>query len=165
MRLLRILPLISVTSCLQIGTSADSDAGAGAADAGLTGEAAASPLTGGSGCATDSVSGSMLCTSFDQCPGLAIDHDVYPDCGFRVPSTSIDVECVCGDFLCPVGAVLNCTQAKALLDDQSEMAACVQQSEGRCAPRAAAKQGSMTCDTNCADACAGDINCRKLCGC
>ena len=107
----------------------------------------------------------MLCTSLDQCPGLAVDHDLYPDCGFRAPSTTIDLECVCGDFLCPVGAVLNCAQAKMLLGDQSEVIACVQQSEGRCAPRTAPKPGSTSCDSNCRDACAGDINCRKLCGC
>jgi hypothetical protein len=165
MRALLPLSAICLTSCLQIGTTGDTDAGAGAAgNAALTTDAAVTP-SGGSGCATDSVSGAMLCTAFDQCPGLVIDHDVYPDCGFRVPSTSIDVECVCGDFLCPVGAVLNCGQAKVLLSEQSEVATCVQQNEGRCAPRATPKPGSMTCDTNCADACAGDINCRKLCGC
>jgi hypothetical protein len=167
MRLLRILPVLSLTSCLQVGTSADSDAGAGAAGSpGVTsGDAAASVPSGGSGCATDSVSGAMLCTGFDQCPGLTVDHDVFPDCGFRVPSTSIDLECVCGDFLCPVGAVLSCAQAKTLLGEQSEMSTCVQQNDGRCAPRSAPKPETTGCDKNCADACAGDINCRKLCGC
>ena len=156
-----------MTSCLQIGTSADADAGAGAAGSAAPGvDAESAVLTGGSGCATDSVSGTKLCSGFDQCPGLAVDHDVYPDCGFRVPSTTIDLECVCGDFLCPVGAVLNCAQAKMLLSEQSEVVTCIQQNEGRCAPRSTkSKPTTTSCDSICADACAGDINCRKLCGC
>lgn len=120
---------------------------------------------GGSGCAVNTVSGTILCTSLDQCPGLAIDHDVFPECGFRVPSTSIDVECICGDFLCPVGAALSCAQAQELLMDQSEVVTCVQQNEGRCAPLIMSKVGESSCDKTCAQACAGDINCRGLCGC
>jgi hypothetical protein len=155
--------LLLPASCLQIGSSSDVDAGAGSVSVGDA-QAEATP-TGGSGCAMDLVSGATLCTSFDQCPGLAVDHDLYPDCGFRAPSTTIDLECVCGDFLCPVGAVLNCAQAKMLLADQSEVTTCVQQSEGRCAARSTSNKADASCDSNCAQACAGDINCRKLCGC
>jgi hypothetical protein len=166
MRSLGVVPALFLTSCIQLGTSGDPDAGAGAAGgAAFASDAPAVMLSGGSGCAIDSASGASLCTTFDGCPGVAVDHDVYPDCGFRVPSTTIDLECVCGDFLCPVGAVLNCGQATVLLAEQSEVAACVQQNEGRGAPRSSSKPDSSTCDRNCADSCSGDINCRKLCGC
>src|SRR5258706_8810713 len=146
MRSLGLALILCLSSCIQLGSSADADAGA--ADPSLpAGDAHAEATpTGGSGCASDSLSGTTLCTRLDQCAGLAVDHDVYPDCGFRVPSTTIDLECVCGDFLCPVGAVLNCAQAKVLLADQSEVATCVQQNEGRCAPRTAPKTGSTSCD-------------------
>jgi hypothetical protein len=107
-----------------------------------------------------------LCTSIDQCLGLAVDHDVFPDCGFRVPSTSIVLECVCDDFLCPVGTALNCAQAQTLLADQTQLVTCQQENEGRCAPRTTlTKKGGTSCDTTCAEACAGDFNCRGLCGC
>ena len=81
------------------------------------------------------MSGITLCTSIAACPGLVVDHDLYPDCGFRVPTNSIDLECVCDDFLCPVGAALTCAQAKSLLQAHSALAVCVSQNEGRCAAR------------------------------
>jgi len=164
MRFLALLPTLCLCSCLQIGTS-DSSAPDAAAASGPVSAVDAQVPSGGTGCAVDSVSGATLCTSIDQCPGLKVDHDLYSDCGFRTPSTTIDLECVCGDFLCPVGAVLNCAQAQKLLDDQSEIVTCQQQNEGRCAPRTTGKPSSTSCDSNCANSCAGDINCRKLCGC
>jgi hypothetical protein len=168
MRWLGLACILFLPGCLQIGTGNDADAGASSAAASAAasydagGDVAA---TGGSGCGVDSVSGATLCTRIDQCPGLAVDHDAYPDCGFRVPSTTIDLECVCGDFLCPLGAALSCDQAATLLSEQSEIAACTQQNEGRCAARATSPKPETSCDMSCAQACAGDINCRTLCGC
>jgi hypothetical protein len=162
-----VLCLPFLTGCLQIGPSSDADAGAPAPGASSApGDAAAvDDRMGGSNCALDSISGVTLCTSVAVCPGLAVDHDVYPDCGFRVPSSSIDLECVCGDFLCPIGAALGCGQAKDLLDSHSELDTCIQASDGRCAPRSAPKMGGSSCDHACADVCAGDPGCLQLCGC
>jgi hypothetical protein len=166
MRFLGLSAALCLSSCLQIGTSDNSSPDAAAGAAGTSSPAADAQVpSGGTGCAVDSVSGATLCTTIDQCPGLAVDHDLYPECGFRAPSTTIDLECVCGDFLCPVGAVLNCAQAQTLLADQSEIITCQQQNEGRCAPRTTSKPSKASCDSICAEACTGDINCRKLCGC
>ena len=87
------------------------------------------------GCVFDSAAQVTLCTTSSACPALRIDHDLYPNCGFRYPSTAIDVECVCDDSLCPLGAALDCAQAAALLDSQSELLTCIQRNEGRCAAR------------------------------
>ena len=106
----------------------------------------------------------VLCTSISLCPGVAVDHDVYPNCGFRLPSSSIDLECVCDNVLCPVGSALNCNQAWDLLDSQSELAVCTQSNEGRCAMLAASNP-SRSCDRACAADCAGDPLCFRLCGC
>jgi hypothetical protein len=152
-----------LAGCLQLdlgqtdaGTTASSSATA-AADAGAS-------VLSGTSCAMDSASSTTLCTSIDRCPGLAVDHDIYPDCGFRVPAVSFDLECVCGDFLCSMGTALTCAQAGALLADGSELAVCTQLSEGRCAARATSKPAS-SCDRTCASECTGDPGCLVLCGC
>ena len=169
---MRALPAILatvLTGCLQLdlgqtgagmspasATTAGYDAGAGSD--------AAPAAVSGTQCALDSVSKTTLCTKIDPCPGLAVDHDVYPDCGFRVPAVSLDLECVCGDFLCSMGTALTCAQAGMLLTNGSELAVCTQVVEGRCAPRGAAKPVS-SCDRTCASECAGDPGCLGLCGC
>ena len=154
-------------ACLQIGTTA-SDAGAGpgnAHDAASAAGDAGDASTSGSGCVVDPASGVTLCTRIATCPDLAVDHDVYPDCGFRVPSASLDVECLCGNFLCPLGAAHTCAQAEALLASQSEIAACTQASEGRCAATEPPVPPNGSCDKVCQANCAGDPGCYRLCGC
>lgn len=158
-----------LAGCLQLdlgqtdaGTSPVSSPATAASDAAAA-DAGAS-VTSGTLCASDSASGTTLCTSIAPCPGLAVDHDVYPDCGFRVPAVSFDLECVCGDFLCSMGTALSCAQAGALLADGSELAVCTQVSEGRCAQRGTSKPAS-SCDRTCASECAGDPGCLGLCGC
>lgn len=160
------LAMASLPACLQFGQDVSSDAGAvGANVAGGDAARETAALTGDK-CAIDSISGVTLCTKISLCPGLLVDHDLYPDCGFRLPGASIDLVCVCGEVICPVGVALDCAQAKELLDTQSESAVCVQQAEGRCAPRSPAKPGrAPSCDANCAAECGADVSCRKICGC
>jgi hypothetical protein len=162
------LSLLLCSGCLGL-TLDPADNGASAATASSSradagGDAATS--TGGTGCVVDSVSNVMLCTSVDACPGLAVDHDLYPDCGFRVPALSIDVLCVCGDSLCSLGTALSCPQIQAMLAQSSELAVCAQENEGRCAARGPVKPTpSGSCDHTCASECAGDPGCFRLCGC
>ena len=156
--LLWFLPL----SCLELPTSTTDDAGT-AGSSGLGGDAA--PATGAD-CVTDSASRITLCTSLSLCPGLAVDHDLYPDCGFRVAGSAIDLECLCDDYVCPMGAALSCTQARQLLLNSTEAMVCAQVADGRCAERATT--GSIpesTCDRGCAESCANSPSCLELCGC
>jgi hypothetical protein len=161
-----IAALLGGVACLEIGTNAN-DAGAAAAGgaAGNAVQDAGDAATSGTGCIVDQASGVTLCTRISICPDLAIDHDVYPNCGFRVPATSLEVDCVCGDFLCPLGVSLTCAQLRGLLDSQSEAVACAQASEGRCADTKPPAPPSSTCDRNCLATCAGDPGCIRLCGC
>jgi hypothetical protein len=157
--------MLSATACLQLDLGDPADSGA-AATPSSTSDAGSPAAINGTVCATDSVSKITLCTSIDPCAGLAVDHDAYPDCGFRVPSLTIDLECVCGDSVCPMGTTLTCAQAQALLADGSEIAVCTQELEGRCAPRGSTGTNvSPTCDRNCAAECGADLNCLGLCGC
>src|SRR5215471_450115 len=160
------LPLLLSSGCL--GLTLD-PAGSGGSAATASAQADAGDAASGSsgtGCAVDSISNVMLCTSIDTCPGLAVDHDLYPDCGFRVPASSIDVLCVCGDSLCSLGTALGCSQIQAMLALGSELAVCAQENEGRCAARGPVKPAaSGSCDRSCASECAGDPGCFRLCGC
>ncbi|HMI88797.1 MAG TPA: hypothetical protein VK550_32180 [Polyangiaceae bacterium] len=164
---LRPLFFLLLGSCLQFGPPAGSDAGASAGkgnDGGATSDAKVTPDAGDTGCVVDPYSRVTLCTSIALCPGLAVDHDRFPDCGFRTGAGVIDVECLCGEFLCPLGATLTCGQARDLLSSQFEISACLQVSEGRCASRIVPPTGS-SCDKNCAVMCGGDSACIRLCGC
>src|SRR5207245_10083489 len=116
---------------LQLGATRG-DAGAGPGNARDAASAAGDAATSGSGCVVDPTSGVTLCTRIAACPDLAIDHDVYPDCGFRVPSASLDVECLCGNFLCPLGAPPTCAQADALHASLSALPACTTTTQRRC---------------------------------
>lgn len=158
------LSLLFVASCLQLGGSEAADGGAPPVNPKGPGDAQDTEHVDAD-CVVDSVSGVGLCTRISLCPGLAVDHDVYPDCGFREPSGSIDIQCVCGDFVCPLGVALTCAQAAQLLAEQSEIFACTQASEGRCALRRPSAPSSGSCDKACAASCAGDPGCFLLCGC
>jgi hypothetical protein len=164
-----VLPLFFASACLQIGLPDGADGGASggtASDAGTQKDAKALVSDAGDfGCIVDPASRVTLCTGIAACPGLAIDHDRFPDCGFRTGSGFIDVQCICDNYLCPLGATLTCAQAKELLTSQFEIGACSQVSEGRCAPRSAMPPTGTTCDKNCASMCAGDPGCIRLCGC
>jgi hypothetical protein len=126
--------LTLAAGCLELTVGDPADSGAAAASAPPP-DAARGAMTG-SGCALDSASGVTLCTRIDACPGLVVDHDLYPDCGFRVPSLEIELLCVCGDSLCSAGTALRCADAAPLLADGSELVVCTQEAEGRCARRA-----------------------------
>jgi hypothetical protein len=155
--------------CLEVGLMEAGD-DEGSLDAGQDAPDSAqeaSTVTG-SGCALDPVSGVALCQSTSLCPGLAVDQDALPGCGFRIPNTSMELVCVCDDYLCPVGTSLSCAQAKQLLAGQSALAVCTQLSEGRCASRAGSASpavSSSSCDRSCADSCVGAPACLGLCGC
>jgi hypothetical protein len=120
--------------CLELSLSDPGDAGA-SPPAASAGAADATGVISGTACAVDSLSKMRICTSIDLCPGLLVDHDLYPDCGFRVPAFSIDLECICGDSVCSMGTALSCAQAKALLASGSELTVCTQEADGRCALR------------------------------
>jgi hypothetical protein len=157
----KLAPLLLLTSCLQIGPPGGADAGSRATRP--TGAQDGASANTGSDC-VDFGSGAVLCTNVSACQGIAVDHDLYPNCGFRVPSSSIDLECVCNNSLCPMGSALSCTQARDLLASQSEIAVCMQASEGRCAALPAHTTG-QSCDRSCASSCVSDPLCLKMCGC
>jgi hypothetical protein len=158
MRWTALLPLALLGCAPQAGLNADAGADGGASP-GTT------PQVQGAGCGVESTTGATLCTAISLCPKLAVDHDVFPNCGFRIHGQAIDLECACSGALCPVGAPLTCDQAAQLLSGQSEIQVCNQLNEGRCTAGTPAQTSPSTCDRTCAGECGGDPGCVKLCGC
>jgi hypothetical protein len=170
---MRVFPAVlalALAACVNLPGLSEGDAGASASgDAGATGDAA--PAATGSGCTQDLGGGTILCTETSICPGLTVDHDKFPNCGFRIHGTAIDIECTCEQDLCPLGVPTTCAQAKTMLEDQTETQVCTQLNDGRCVhlgaggADAGAPTQSSGCDKACAGECGGDPSCMQLCGC
>lgn len=152
---------------LNLGTGSDSTA-----DAGTVAATSSDGGAQGVACIVESTTGATLCTGNSSCGTLAVDHDVYPDCGFRVvgQNVTLDIECACpGAMLCPVGVAQSCTEAATMLQNQSEQVVCAQVSEGRCSAGAGTGSTGATsqnaCNANCEAQCAGAPACIANCGC
>jgi hypothetical protein len=123
-------------------------------------------------CGVDPDTSATLCLGTSACPGLAVDGEVFPACGFRINGAIIDVECSCGGMLCPLGAT-TCAQAQALFSQDNEGIVCAQVSTGGCtqgtpavaSSAAATSGGSGTCTPACQSECGNVPSCLQLCGC
>jgi hypothetical protein len=145
------------------GSAATSDAGAGT-DAAVA----------GTGCGAEQQSGLQLCSATAKCPGVTVDTQAMPNCGFRIIGTAVDLVCVCGTQVCPMGIFSTCAEATHLLTQQTPSTVCVQVSEGRCSeasPTAAASPTSSSssapsgCDRECLQQCGGGSGCASVCNC
>jgi hypothetical protein len=157
---------LGLLGCSSVGLKSGAGTDAGVPPPG-TSDASAADAPTGAGCGVDPASGVTLCTSVSTCPQLAVDHDLYPDCGFRVRAGTLDIECACSGELCPLGVASTCTEAKQLLAQQSELAVCQQVNDGRCTGGGGPVDSgpASTCDPTCRDSCVGDPTCIQSCGC
>ena len=164
MRFLAALPLI-LASCIDFSLTPKNKRDGGVASGDLP-DAAGDGGTIGLGCGTDVSSGATLCLGVTACPGLVIDSAAFPQCGFRLTGGStLDLECVCSGYLCPVGVATSCTAAKQLLQNQTQPGVCLQLGEGRCVSGTPVKPPNSGCDKTCASQCGGDPTCIQGCGC
>lgn len=168
--------------CVQIGTGTGDPSGSsgGGSSSGSTGPTSAAAADGGTGtsCGTDPSTGATLCLGISSCPSLAIDPNAWPSCGFRpTGGSTLDLECLCGDSLCPIGVATSCEDATALLTMQTQLMVCEQVAEQRCVPvsgqAAQGPQGGAdagggtpsTCNQTCLVGCGTAADCLQLCGC
>jgi hypothetical protein len=166
---------LPLTACLQLSTGEGTGTPGGTASSGGTTSGVSSAgkggATTGTNCTTDPQSGISLCEQIANCPGVDVDPGAFPGCGFRLHASSVfDLECDCGDSLCPIGTPTSCASALQLLDQEaSSLAVCQQVSEGTCLPLTGdggtSSTGSSSCDKTCESECGGDPNCLQLCGC
>ena len=171
--------LVAITPLGGCITQNGGDAGAaatgegGVSATGLVDGGAAGPTALGADCITEQTTGVQICSAISVCPNIMVDHDIYPNCGWRIRGQSLDLECACSGMVCPLGAPATCDQATKLLADQTEQIVCQQVNEGRCTPGTAtgssgassSSGGTGTCDTTCAGECHNDPSCLRLCGC
>jgi hypothetical protein len=153
--------------CLSLSTGADAGTGSGTGSVAATGTSASSAMATGTNCGTDPTGQALLCEQIDLCPGVEVDPGVFPNCGFRLDGASpLDIECVCGDSLCPVGAPQTCAEVTQLLGGQSGLVVCEQVAEGRCVALGPVDAGTQSsCTPACQTECAGEPGCLSLCGC
>lgn len=135
--------LLSLAACSCIGfniiptTDDTSSSGGGDAASSTTtdaSDATTSADVAGIECGVDPDTGITLCVGIASCPDVPVDQDLFPGCGYRIhadPSV-LDLECSCYGQICPIGIASNCTQATALMQDQSQYTVCMQVNEGRC---------------------------------
>ena len=158
---------LAVSGCAML--QALDGGGAGGAST-TTGTGGATTAAQGASCGTDPDTSAILCLASTVCPGLTIDSEVYPGCGYRVNGGALDIECSCSGWLCPLGAA-SCADAKLKLADQNYGVVCSQAAGGTCAqgtPVGATPSSSSsggTCDTTCRTECAGEPTCIQACGC
>ncbi|MGH7437857.1 MAG: hypothetical protein ACRENE_19435 [Polyangiaceae bacterium] len=169
----------AAAGCVQLSTgdptSTGSSAGSPSSGGGTTGGVGDGGAAG-TGCSADPQTGTVLCSGVVGCPGLAIDPSAWPSCGFRdTGGTSLDLECLCGDSLCPIGVATSCGQASQLLSQQNQLMVCSQIAEQRCvAVPATAVTGAgqdagggvpSTCNQQCIVGCGAAADCLQVCGC
>ena len=160
-----IVVLVSLSSCLQVGKTSDSGSSTDEGSSGGSNSSSSVSVTG-TNCGVDPSTGVALCLGISSCPGVRVDPDQFPDCGYRIAGSRIDLECLCGDSLCPLGSAASCLDAKALLAEQSAQAVCAGVSESRCqVVQQAPRSSDSNCDRDCRAQCSGVPGCVALCGC
>lgn len=175
MRWLALAMGLPVAACLQVGTDTGDGTGTGLTSSSSSGGTSSSSSGGGAStgknCTTDPGTQITLCEEITNCPSVDVDPGAFPNCGFRLHAASTyDVECWCGDYLCPIGAPTSCTTAGQLLDQQgSSLIVCQQASSGSCllpgTDGGSGSSSSSSCDKACEAQCGGDPGCIQLCGC
>jgi len=156
------------TGCIDIGPRVTDAGPTSVSDAGTVSAEDGGPS--GAGCAQDPITKVTLCTAVSACPEIQVDHDLFPNCGFRIRRDGFVLECWCNGYVCPMGTPSNCQQVSDLLSQQTEIGVCTQVEEGRCVGSApdAGPTGSTVpigCDRECMKNCGGSEDCQRFCGC
>jgi len=135
MRAAALLAALPICACITFtfGPSSTSSQDSGSSSSGDDGGDGAATVEG-INCGTDPDTGVVLCLGISTCPGLVVDQDLFPGCGFRVHNAAdvFDLQCACFGQICPIGIATTCDQAAALMVDQSQYTVCMQVNEGRC---------------------------------
>jgi hypothetical protein len=163
-----------IAACFLTQKSQGSDAGAdGSAATPSDGRGAEGRDSGASDCATDPITKVTLCSAVAQCPSLVINHDAFPNCGYRLRGFTFDIQCWCNGYVCPLGSPTTCSEVEQLMQSQTEPLVCAQANEGRCTQPQGDTSGGTTgqpsvpnsCDRECMKQCGFTPGCQELCNC
>jgi hypothetical protein len=132
------------------------------------GEDAAPPVSS----APEAPSGSY-CTSVSEtystcefvslCPGLMIDPNQFPQCGYAVHGDVIDPECLCYGEMCPMGAPATCADMANILASTTVATVCAEYTGGHC--QSLGGQGATSPCQQCQINCHNVVSCLQNCGC
>jgi hypothetical protein len=163
-------PMLACLQQVSTGNGTGDDTSAAAA---ATATSAATAAATGIGCSTDPSTGISLCQQVSTCPGVVVDQGALSGCGFRLHGGAVlDLECLCGDALCPIGVPDTCAQASQLVSQTTSLTVCQESADSRCtqlttttSPTTTSTAASSSCDRTCETECAGEPDCIQLCGC
>jgi hypothetical protein len=162
---------VTTAGCInELGTDVDNTNTSSSAS---TSDDASTGAASGTGCGTDPTTGVTLCTGITECSSITVDQSALGGCGFRIHSGSgvIDLECLCGTQLCPIGVPDTCAEASSLLGGQTSLVVCEEASEGKCvqegeeAGTTSTTGTPSTCNQQCVVSCGAEPDCQQLCGC
>jgi hypothetical protein len=163
---LRVLALLG-SLVLACGGGATSSPAPAPADAGAASNAAPSapqqPEALGSGC-TPITSSYNICTMISTCPGLQIDTNRFPECGFSVHGSALDPECLCYGSMCPMGTPQTCDDMQTLLSNVTIESVCAEYQAGHCQSEGSIGGVDTDCQL-CKANCNGNQACIQNCGC
>jgi hypothetical protein len=154
-------------ACVIPDISTNADAGSSSAASSSNEDAGASGAGSTKGASCTQVSSTIsLCLYISSCPNLILNPKVFPSCGFRIHGDAIDPECLCGNYICPIGAPTSCSEAAAdYSGDVTYDSVCEQSVEGRCtALGTGGSSTSSACET-CVQNCDNVPSCVEACGC
>jgi hypothetical protein len=157
-----VVPTISQNST-DAGAAAPA---ASAADGGTTAATTAPAAATGTSC-TQINATTSLCQTISTCPGLTLNAQVFPQCGFRIHGTAIDPECYCqNEYLCPIGSPTTCAEAATESTGDVNYDSVCEESvqQGRCTDLGAGATTSAAC-ASCVQACDNVPACVEACGC
>lgn len=120
-------------------------------------------------CTVTTTNGSTLCQGTSECPTAPVSPSTWMGCGYLISGNTLNLECECSGFLCPIGTATSCAEARALLQDQTLATVCGATAQGTCVNEMFASDASTTspnCDQGCLSMCpSGDMTCIQYCGC
>jgi hypothetical protein len=122
-------------------------------------------------CTITTTNGATLCQGTTECPTATVSQNSWSGCGYKISGKSLDLECECSGFLCPIGTPMptTCAAANELLITETLSNVCGAAAQGTCVNElfsSDASTSSGNCDMTCAASCAtGDVTCMQFCGC
>ncbi len=139
-----------------------------APDAGSETDSGTSTVECGSDCQTDPNFGLSFCSRSLVCPGVVVDRATpsLQFCGFihlKGGCSVVDVECLCGAFLCPISTNASCATLPGLLSQQTDYCSS-QIAANACRPlNTTANRDAGRCDPDCIRSCGNAPACIGLC--
>ncbi|MGO8991873.1 MAG: hypothetical protein ACLQVI_00995 [Polyangiaceae bacterium] len=163
----RLVSLVSFVSLASVACGGSPPAAQNeGTDAGSASTPASSTHPGPTGSVCTAITETYnVCADLSTCPGVIIDPNTFPQCGYAVHGDVIDPECLCYGSMCPMGVPQTCADMQAILSSGTTVdIICEQQATGKCLNVGGGTPAPTTCQV-CQNNCGNDPACLQNCGC